>query len=219
MFATDQARPGRVLIKICGITRLEDAMVAIDSGADALGFNFSPRSKRQLDRRRNFDWLDSVPDVVTRVAVLTNPTWQELVETADLSFVDAVQLHGEETPAFCQQVARNFIRFGKALAVTTGAETPSVSDFFTDTVLLDTRSGDQFGGTGQTSDWSIASRVVRENPALKIVMAGGLTPDNVADAVRAIRPFAVDVSSGVEEELGRKDLKLIKRFVAAVQLA
>src|SRR6476469_5155105 len=109
MFVNGQARSGRVLVKVCGITRLDDAMAAIEAGVDALGFNFSPRSKRQLHRQRDFDWLDSVPEAVTRVAVLTNPTWQELVETADLPFVDAVQLHGEETPAFCRQVADNSI--------------------------------------------------------------------------------------------------------------
>src|SRR4051812_7343328 len=118
MFITDEVPPGRLLVKVCGITRLDDAMAAIECGADALGFNFSPRSKRQLDRRRDFDWLDSVPDVVTRVAILTNPTWQELVETSELPFIDAVQLHGEETPAFCRQVAGNSIRFSKALPVT-----------------------------------------------------------------------------------------------------
>jgi phosphoribosylanthranilate isomerase len=219
MFRTDQVRPGRVLVKICGITRLDDAMAAIECGADALGFNFSPRSKRQLDRHRDFDWLDSVPDVITRVAVLTNPTWPELVETAELPFIDAVQLHGEETPAFCQQAARNSIRFGKALAVSKDDEAFAVSDFFTDTVLLDTRAGERFGGTGETFDWTIAGRIVNENPGLKIVVAGGLTPDNVADAIRAIRPFAVDVSSGVEGALGRKDLALLKRFLAAVQAA
>ena len=219
MFATDRVRPGRVLVKICGITRLDDAMAAIECGADALGFNFSPRSKRQLDRHRDFDWLDSVPDVVTRVAVLTNPSWQELVETAQLPFVDAVQLHGEETPVFCRQAADNSIRFGKALAVTNDGESPPVADFFTDTVLLDTWQGEDFGGTGKVFDWSIAGRVVNENPGLKIVIAGGLSPDNVADAIHAIRPFAVDVSSGVEQELGRKDLGLIQRFLAAVQSA
>ncbi len=219
MFVPDRTRPGRVLVKICGITRLDDAMGAIELGADALGFNFSSRSKRQLDRHRDFDWLDSVPDVVTRVAVLTNPTWQEFVETAQLPFIDAVQLHGEETPAFCRQAADNAIRFGKALAVTSEIETPDVAAYFTDTLLLDTRYGGQFGGTGHTFDWSIAARAVRKNPGLRLVVAGGLTPDNVGEAVRAVRPFAVDVSSGVEAELGRKDLALMRRFLAAVESA
>src|ERR1700761_1877411 len=168
MFASDRVQAGRVLVKICGITRLDDAMAAIECGADAVGFNFSPRSKRQLDRHRDFDWLDSVPDVVTRVAVLTNPTWQELVETAELPFVDAVQLHGEETPAFCRQVANNSIRFGKALAVTNDDKALAVGDFFTETVLLDTRQGEQFGGTGQSFDCSITGRVEQDHPGLKI---------------------------------------------------
>ena len=217
MFGPNQVRPERVLVKICGITRLEDAMAAIEYGADALGFNFSPRSRRQLDRHRDYDWLDSVPDAVTRVAVLTNPTWQELVETAELPFIDAIQLHGEETPAFCRQVAGNSIRFGKAIPVTGRGEELSLSDFFTDTILLDTRQGDQFGGTGRPFDWSIAGRAVRENPGLKIVIAGGLTADNVAEAIRIVRPFAVDVATGVEETLGRKDLGLMRGFLAAVR--
>ncbi len=217
MFGTDHVRSERVLVKICGITRLEDAIAAIECGADALGFNFSPRSRRQLDRHRDYDWLDSVPDVVTRVAVLTNPTWQELAETAQLPFIDAIQLHGEETPAFCRQVAENSICFSKAVPVMNEGDALVVSNFFTDTILLDTRHGNQFGGTGRPFDWSIASRAVRENPNIKIVIAGGLTAENVADAVRTVRPFAVDVATGVEEALGRKDSGLMRSFLAAVR--
>jgi phosphoribosylanthranilate isomerase len=217
MFAEQPPRAGGVFIKICGITNLADAMDAIDSGADALGFNFSPRSRRRLHRLADGDWLSNVPASVMRVAILTNPGWQELVEISDFPFIDAIQLHGEETPAFCHRLAESGIRFAKAVPVALGDDPPDVSGFFTDTILLDSERGGRFGGTGETFDWSVANAVVRDNSAIKIVVAGGLNPDNIAHAIAAIRPYGVDVATGVESSPGRKDQQLLKKFIKAAR--
>ena len=162
MFAERRPRAGNVFIKICGITNFADAMHAIDAGADALGFNFSPRSRRCLDRKTDGDWLNNIPASVLRVAVLTNPVWQELGEISDFPFIDAIQLHGEETPAFCHRLLESNIPFAKAVPVADGDQTPDISRFFTDTVLLDSKQGDRFGGTGQVFDWSMARTLVRD---------------------------------------------------------
>jgi len=219
MFAETRPRAGNVFIKICGITNFADAMRAIDAGADALGFNFSPRSRRCLDRRADGDWLSSVPASVLRVAVLTNPVWQELAEISDFPFIDAIQLHGEETPAFCHRLLESKIPFAKAVPVTSGDESPDVSGFFTDTVLLDSKKDGRFGGTGQTFDWSVAKAVIRDYPAMKIIVSGGLGPTNVAEAVRTMGPYGVDVASGVEMASGAKDPKLVEQFISAVRSA
>jgi phosphoribosylanthranilate isomerase len=219
MFAERKPREGNVFIKICGITNFPDAMHAIDAGADALGFNFSPRSRRCLDRRADGDWLSKVPASVLRVAILTNPVWQELVEISDFPFIEAVQLHGEETPAFCHRLLEARIHFAKAVPVTAGDETLDVSGFFTDTILLDSKKGDRFGGTGETFDWSRARVVVRDNPNMHIIVSGGLNPGNVAEALRTIRPRGVDVASGVESASGGKDPKLVEQFISRARTA
>jgi phosphoribosylanthranilate isomerase len=219
MFAEQRPRAGNVFIKICGITNFADAMRAIDAGADALGFNFSPRSRRCLDRRTDGDWLSSVPASALRVAVLTNPVWQELVEIAEFPFIDAIQLHGEETPAFCHRLRESRIRFAKAIPVTGGEGAPDIAGFFTDTVLLDSKRGNRFGGTGQVFDWSVAKAVVRDHPNMKVIVGGGLNPGNVAEAIATIRPYAVDVASGVEVSPGAKDPKLVEQFIAVARTA
>lgn len=194
-------------------------MRTIDAGADALGFNFSPRSRRCLDRRADGDWLNNVPASVLRVAILTNPSWQELVEISDFPFIDAIQLHGEETPAFCHRLLERKILFAKAVPVIAGDQSPDVSGFFTDTVLLDSKKDGRFGGTGQTFEWSLAKAVVHDNPAMKVIVSGGLGPANVAEAIRMIGPYGVDVASGVELASGAKDPKLVEQFISSARKA
>lgn len=194
-------------------------MHAIDAGTDALGFNFSPRSRRCLDRKTDGDWLNNIPASVLRVAVLTNPVWQELGEISDFPFIDAIQLHGEETPAFCHRLLESNIPFAKAVPVADGDQTPDISRFFTDTVLLDSKQGDRFGGTGQVFDWSMARTLVRDYPNMRIIVGGGLNPGNVAEAVTTIRPYGVDVASGVELPSGAKDPKLVEQFIAVARTA
>ena len=217
MFAKDLTAPGRVRVKICGITTFADALVAIQCGADALGFNLFAGSKRYVDPRTGHDWMINLPAHVIKVAVLVNPTWEELLRASALPFIDAVQLHGHESPDYCRRVAENGIRFAKAIPVGISGKLGEASNFFTDTVLLDSSSRRGFGGIGETFDWEVGRQFVTDHPGLHVIVAGGLTPGNVAEAVRTIRPFAVDVTTGVESAPRQKDAGRVRDFIAAVR--
>jgi phosphoribosylanthranilate isomerase len=136
---------------------------------------------------------------------------------AALPFIDALQLHGDESPEFCQRLAEKGIRFAKAVPVGGQALLADVPHFFTDLMMLDTMSARGFGGTGETFPWSLGRRFVKGHPEYKVIVAGGLTPHNVADAIRTIRPFGVDVTTGVESAPRRKDLRLLYAFFASVR--
>jgi phosphoribosylanthranilate isomerase len=219
MFGDKAGANDRIRIKICGITNLADARLAIACGADALGFNFYRGSKRYIDINLQNDWLATLPTDICKVAVLVNPTWAEATNLARRPFIDVLQLHGQEAPEFCQRLAQHRIRFIKALPVRGTKVLHASDDFFTDTVLLDSMSQRGFGGTGQVFPWSAGSEFIRTHPGLKVILAGGLTPDNVAEAVETVRPFGVDVTSGVEGPSGRKDPVRLRAFFAALYRA
>ena len=205
-----------VQVKICGITNLKDALAAAEAGADMLGFNFYPRSPRYIPPAEARRIVESLPPGVKGYGVFVNEEGPEaVVAVAREAGLSAVQLHGDETPEFCDAVAGLFTV--KALRVGPRYEVRNATRYRTDAVLLDAYSGEAYGGTGKTFDWSLA-RETREAVG-KLFLAGGLTPDTVAAAVRAVRPYAVDVCSGVESSPGRKDHRLVRRFVAAARAA
>src|ERR1035437_2815867 len=140
MFAKDLSAAGRVRVKICGITNLADALVAIHCGADALGFVLFPGSKRYVDPRIGADWMVSLPTEVTKVAVLVNPAWEDVIKTAGLPFIDALQFHGHESPEFCRRVAEKGSRVAKAIPVKGAGQLLQAPQFFTDTIVLDSSS-------------------------------------------------------------------------------
>ena len=216
MFGKQSGAAGALSVKICGITNLEDARAAIACGTDALGFNFFPGSRRYLNAQSEGEWMAKLPDTVCKIAVLVNPTWDEAIAAAALTFVDALQLHGEETPEFCRRLADRGIRFAKALPVTEGGSRAAIPDFGTDTVLLDSVSRRGFGGSGETFPWGVGRQFVSDHPNLRIILAGGLTPENVAKAVATVGPFGVDVTTGVEQSPGRKDPVRLRAFFAAL---
>jgi len=215
MFKRESEAEGRLRIKICGITNAVDALAAIDYGADALGFNFVPHSKRYLDISSAADWLATLPSSAAKVAILAGPSLEEAIAVAELPFIDALQLHGNESPALCQRLAECGIQFAKAIPVSNKASLQSAASFHTSTIVLDSTSEGQFGGSGQPFPWELARQFARAQPALKIVLAGGLTPENVASAVAEARPFGVDVTSGVESSPGRKDHARMRAFIDA----
>ena len=217
MFDGDDGPVGRPLVKICGLTTPEDAAAAIEFGADALGFNFFTASKRYLPIAAGRDWIAALPAEIEKVAVLVTPSWDEAVTAARLPGITALQLHGAETPDFCRKLAEHGIRFAKALPVTSPESLNSRPSFSTRTVLLDSSHAGEFGGSGRTFPWQIARDFVEANPHLRVILAGGLTPDNVAEAVTTVRPFAVDVTSGVESSAGRKDHGRMRAFIAAAR--
>jgi phosphoribosylanthranilate isomerase len=146
-----------------------------------------------------------------------DPDPSAALELARLPFIDALQLHGSESPDFCQMLAERGIDFAKALPVSENQVVADIPNFFTDTVLLDSASDHRFGGSGISLPWMIGRRFVESHPDLKVILAGGLNPENVADAIRQVGPFGVDVASGVESSPGRKDWNRLRAFLAAVR--
>ena len=202
-------------VKICGITNKADANAAVESGADALGFVFVKASPRYIDPRAAADIIRGLPPFLKTVAVFVD----EPVETAEKivseAGIDLMQLHGGETPGICRQLKKRAI---KSIRVKSLESLDAVIDYkdMISALLLDTYSQDMHGGTGQVFNWDIA---VEAKKYCRIILSGGLTPDNVADAVRYVRPYAVDVSSGVELGKGRKDHAKLRQFIERAKSA
>jgi phosphoribosylanthranilate isomerase len=216
MFNDEDGPVVRPRVKICGLTTLEDAAAAVEFGADALGFNFFSGSKRYLAvGSRAF--IAALPPEMPKIAILVNPGWEEAVAAAESPGITALQLHGAETPDFCRKLAGRGIRFAKAVPVTTAGSVMNLPSFFTQTVLLDSSNAEEFGGSGRSFPSQIARDFVKDNPHLRVVLAGGLGPENVAEAIAAVRPFAVDVTSGVESAAGRKDYGRLRAFIEAAR--
>jgi phosphoribosylanthranilate isomerase len=196
-----------VIVKICGITRVEDAEAAVAAGAGAIGFIFWPKSPRFIDPHRARTIAAALPPFVTAVGVFVNQPLDYVNGVASLVRLGAVQLHGDETPAFAAAVPHPVI---KAIAVGRGdpaAWAPRVR------LLLDVHDPAARGGTGRTIDWAAAAEIASRRD---ILLAGGLTPDNVGDAVARVRPFGIDVSSGVERAPGIKDHQRLRALFEAV---
>lgn len=200
-------------VKICGITSLEDAQSAIDAGADAIGFNFYSKSPRFIEPAAAAAILRRLPPIVNAIGVFVNEERPEKVEEiASIVKLSAIQLHGDETPDYCDQLAD--WRLIKALRVGEGFKPEQVRRYPVSAILLDGPAGNRFGGSGIPFEWSLAREAGRH---ARIVLAGGLSPLNVADAIREARPFAVDAANGVERSPGKKDSALIAAFVRAVR--
>ncbi len=217
MFGKEATDDRRIRVKICGLTNLADSLVAVEAGADALGFISFPKSRRYVDLRGAADWMINLPREITKIAVLVDPSFENVMETAALPFIDAIQLHGFESPEFCRRIAEKGIRFGKAWPASDAVA--SIPDFHTDTIILDSKTPRGFGGTGETFDWSAGRKFVEDHSGLHVVVAGGLTVENVGQAIRTMRPFGVDVTTGVESSSGRKDPAKTRDFIAAVRAA
>lgn len=197
-------------VKICGITRLDDALAAVDAGADALGFNFWPSSRRYLPPAQAREIVRRLPVFVTAVGVFVDPTRDEVLGAVDSSGVGVVQLHGDESPALCASLPLPVV---KAIRVESSHSLAALAAYEVQAFLLDAPTAG-YGGSGARFDWTLAIEAAAVVPVL---LAGGLDPDNVAEAVRIVRPYAVDVASGVESGPGIKDAARMRRFVDAVR--
>jgi phosphoribosylanthranilate isomerase len=206
-----------VRVKICGLTNEEDARAAVALGADALGFNLWPGSRRYIDLDRASSWIRGLPPFVTRVAVLVNFPLDEARRIAAHPAIDAVQFHGDEDEDYCAEFAAGGSPFIKAIRVRDAASLDHADGFSTPSILLDADAGAAYGGTGKKVDPLLAADAGKRFPGLQVVLAGGLNPENVAEAVRMARPYAVDVASGVESEPGKKDHGKMDRFISAVR--
>ena len=194
-------------IKVCGMTSLEDTLVAVEAGADAVGFIFYKKSPRSVTIKTVCEIVDKLPPFVDAIGIFVNESAEQINKIADRCKLDRVQLHGDETPAFCKKIRRRVI---KAIRVKDIQSLKKLSDFPVSGFLLDTFSEDQRGGTGKVFDWNLV------HPAKKygaVILAGGLTPNNVRQAIHRVKPYGVDVCSGVESLPGIKDHKKVKAFI------
>ncbi|HFQ90242.1 MAG TPA: phosphoribosylanthranilate isomerase [Desulfobulbus sp.] len=209
--------PGRIRIKMCGVTRLQDALAAVEAGVDALGFIFFEKSPRNIDPEEARLIIDALPPLVDTVGVFVNRKRNEVEEIIHFCGLAYAQLHGDESPKYCERLARfaSPCQVLKVLRVGPGMDTDSIHayDEHVRGYLLDTLAPDKVGGTGQVFDWSLVNTLGLNRPFL---LAGGLNADNVGQALAAVRPYGVDVNSGVERSPGIKDHALIRRFVQAV---
>jgi phosphoribosylanthranilate isomerase len=200
-------------VKVCGITRPEDAELAVELGAWALGFILWPGSPRAADPAVAAGISAALRRRVALVGVFVNPTLDEVGHAADALHLSHLQLHGDEGPAFCAEAGRRSgAKVIKAVRVAGAADFQDLERFHTDFHLLDTAVPRMRGGTGATWDWALAARRRRRVPA---ILSGGLTAENVAAGIAAVAPYAVDVSSGVEVAPGVKDQEKLAAFMAA----
>lgn len=198
-----------VRVKICGVTNVEDARLAIQAGADLIGLNFYPPSPRYVTEQTAHEIRAAIPQTVWCVGVFVNAEREWVNALARQLTLDAVQFHGDETSADLSGWSQKTI---KAFRVRPEQPLPALRDFPADYLLLDTYRSGRYGGTGQTFAWEqvgLLSAAQRQ----RIILAGGLHPDNVAAAVRSVQPWAVDVASGVEHEPGKKDSEKMKAFI------
>lgn len=196
-----------VRVKICGITSLEDALMAVEAGADALGFVFHEQSPRHVTPQDAAGIIAGLPPFVQTVGLFVNRPLEFVNETAVRCRLDLVQLHGDEPPEFCDAVERRVI---KAFRVKDIASLDPIRHYRVAAHLLDAYSPKAYGGTGLTFNWDIAAVAKEFGP---VILAGGLTPDNVREAVEAVQPYAVDVSGGVESSPGKKDAAKVREFI------
>jgi phosphoribosylanthranilate isomerase len=200
-------------VKICGITRPEDAEHAASLGAWAIGFNFWPGSKRRCDEAVAAGIARALRRKVEPVGVFVNATLDEVVRISEGVGLTHVQLHGDEGPSFCTAVAeRTGARVIKALRIGSIADIRDAERFHTDFHLLDAAAGSAYGGTGRTWDWALTAE---RRSRVPVILSGGLTPENVAEGIAAVHPWGVDVASGVESAPGIKDPAKVEAFMAA----
>ncbi len=200
-----------VLVKFCGITRLEDALCAVEAGADFLGFIFYANSPRHITPEKAAEIISQLPEEVKKVGVFVNESMFSILRIVDTCGLDVIQLHGNETPEFAEKVGPEWI--WKAFSLNDESQIPEVCGFPCQSLLLDSSNDNQCGGTGKTCNWSLARKVAEQKT---VVLAGGLNPYNILDAVTRVKPVAVDVNSGVEIMPGIKDHDKIKEVMSII---
>ncbi len=200
-------------IKICGITTLEDALLATQLGADALGFVFS-QSPRHISPEKAHDIVCQLPPFINTVGVFANEPLRKIVETLDSCSIDVVQLHGDESQKYCQELKEFNKKIIKAIRVRDELSLLELLSFDVDAYLFDSYSKEAYGGTGKTFDWELLKGKAFSKP---IILSGGLDSTNVAEAIQFFQPYAVDASSRLEKEPGFKDPNKVKAFIKAVR--
>jgi phosphoribosylanthranilate isomerase len=202
-----------VKVKICGITNLRDALAAAANGADAVGFVFFQKSPRYVTPAAAAEIIRQLPPLVSAVGVFVDPSLEYLRKVLAVCPLDHIQLHGDEPPVFCRKIEKKLhARVIKGFRISSRENLKPVARYDTTGILLDTRVPGQAGGTGRTFDWDIVRNAGLDRR--RLILAGGLSVRNAARAIRAVRPWCVDVSSGVERRPGVKDMKKMKQFIS-----
>lgn len=209
----------RIRIKMCGVTRLVDALVAVEAGVDALGFIFHPKSPRNIDPEQVRLIIEELPPFIDTVGVFVDKNRNEVEEIVQYCRLNYAQLHGEENPKYCERL----VRFAapcqvlKAFRVNSSLTAADVEPYdpYVRGYLLDTFHGQMAGGTGETFDWSLIEKLRLKRPLL---LAGGLNADNILEALTSVQPYGVDVNSGVEQKPGIKDHALIEKFIGQIRV-
>ncbi len=199
-------------VKICGITTIEDALSAAESGAAAVGFVFYPPSPRFINPQKVAEITDKLPAHLVKVGVFVNEKESIVQRMFEDCRLDMIQLHGDESPAYCRQFPKN--RIIKALALQTKEDVRRAGDFDVAAILIDARHNGLYGGTGQTADWDLAGKI-----AGPLILSGGLNEFNILEALQKVRPAALDINSGVEEKPGKKDAAKIARMMRIIHSA
>jgi len=198
-------------VKICGVTNYEDAVAAMEMGADLLGFNFYPQSPRYIQPAQAAGIINRLPAFVDVAGVFVNSTLEEIRAIAGQCQLDWIQLHGDENIDFCKWLAYDSVKTMKALRVKDAGDLQQVDSYFTDAVLLDTYNPAKYGGTGLSFDWNIIGHIAK-----RVFLAGGITPENAAAAV-GLGVYGIDVCSGVEVTPGKKDHQKMKALFDSIR--
>ena len=202
------------LVKICGITNLDDALAAIAAGADALGFNFYKPSPRYITPQHAREIVEELPDSLLKVGVFVNEDLDDVRNIANEAGLRALQLHGDETPEYCRELANDYFVI-KTFAVSETLDVQTVNAYEVEAIMLDTKHNSLRGGTGRVFDWSVAQQAALTIP--KLFLAGGLSPENVEIAIKTVRPFAVDACSAIENSPGKKNHERMRVFINTVR--
>jgi phosphoribosylanthranilate isomerase len=200
-----------VKVKICGITNLEDAVAAVDMGADLLGFNFYPKSKRYITPDNAVSIIEKLPTFVDVAGVFVNATAEHIKDVTEQCFLNWIQLHGDEKPDFCDSIFCPGARTIKAIRVKSSEDTERVEQYFTDAVLLDAYDSQSYGGTGKSFDWDMLGHIHK-----RVFLAGGIDPQNAARAVE-VGVYGIDICSGIEKAPGKKDHEKMKLLFENIQ--
>jgi len=200
-----------VKVKICGITNADDALAAVDMGADLIGFNFYEPSPRYIHPDKAVKIIDKLPTCIDTAGIFVNADAETLNNLVNQGFLNWVQLHGDETPDFCKSLDWLNVRTIKAIRVKTRKQIDNAGQFGTDAILLDTFNPTSYGGTGKTFDWSWI-----ENIHKRVFLAGGINPDNAVEAIEH-GVYGIDICSGIESKPGKKDHKLMEQLFKNIQ--
>jgi phosphoribosylanthranilate isomerase len=202
-------------IKICGITNLDDALAAVAAGVDALGFNFYKPSPRYITPQHAREIVEQLPESLLTVGVFVNEESPDVVRSiATEAGIRAVQLHGDESPEYCRELAGKYYVI-KTFAVSDSFDVQTANPYEVEAIMLDTKHNTLRGGTGRVFDWSVAEQAASMIP--KLFLAGGLSPENIENAVEIVRPYAVDACSALEDRPGKKNHERMRVFVNAVR--